>query len=120
MLAEHRERRVARGVEPMQVLDPEQGELTSGARPDHLEKRPKKTCAARVRIESGMRRNVIGHPEKLEPEVEGDRVGVRVLEATSHGVPDVRRRRAFGDTEETARKRRDHVKDKGASVRERA
>ena len=63
---------------------------------------------------------MIGHPEKVEPEIQGDRVGRRVPETASHGVPDVRRWRAFADTEETARKRDHHVKGKHASVGERA
>ena len=63
---------------------------------------------------------MIGHPEKVEPEIQGDRVGLRAPETASHGVPDVRRRRAFADAEETARQRDDHVKGKHASVGERA
>src|SRR5262249_43823232 len=49
-----------------------------------------------------------------------DRVGLRVAETLSHGLPDEGSRGVFAETEETARKRDDHVKGKHASVGERA
>ena len=63
---------------------------------------------------------MIGHPEKVEPEIQSDRVGLHVSETASHGVPDVRRRRTFADIEETSRKSDHRVKGKRASVGERA
>src|SRR4029453_17970523 len=62
----------------------------------------------------------MGHAEKVEPEISGDRVGRHVSETASHGVPHVGRGRTFADIEETARKGDDHVKGKRASVGERA
>ena len=78
-------------VEPVQVLDPEQRELAPSPSLDQLEKRPEKTCAACFGIESRRSSDVIGHPQKVEPEIQGDGVGLHVPETASHCVADVQR-----------------------------
>src|SRR5215470_10644382 len=61
---------------------------------------------------------MIGHPEKVEPEIEGNGIKRRVLESPHHRVPNIRRGCAVGDTEETAGARDDHVKRLDAPVGE--
>ena len=57
-----------------------------------------------------------GDPENVEPQIHGDRVGVRVCETASHRLSNVRRCRLVADTEETAGERDDDVKREHASM----
>src|SRR5499425_3449032 len=59
---------------------------------------------------------MIGHPEKVEPEIEGNGIKRRVLETPHHRIPNIRRGCAVA--EETAGERDDHVKRLHASVGE--
>ncbi len=63
---------------------------------------------------------MIGHAEKLEPRIRGDRVGRRVRKTAPHRIPNTRRWRILADTEQVARQRGDDVKREHASVGQRA
>jgi hypothetical protein len=120
-VGEHLQRRVARRVEKVQVLDPEQHGLLSSASQDQVAEGLEQTRTASLGLQLRRRQRGIGGPEQLEPEGQRDRVdGRHPRQAAPHGVSDFRRRGAVVDAEESPRELDDRVEGEHAPVGERA
>ena len=92
MLGEHRKRGFARGVERLEIFDPEQRGLASSAGLNQIAKGPVETRPARLGLQLRRGRRGIRGTEKLEPEGQGDRVdGLRARQTAPHGAADVLR-----------------------------
>src|SRR5690606_33569273 len=118
---ERRESGVARGVEPREVVDPDEDELVLRTLAHERDEGPEEPRAALVRLDLGDRRCGVRGPEDLEPEGPRDRIDEsRARKAPVQRGPHTLRRFLLRDAEEVPAELGERMERKGAPVRESA